>query len=56
MMIRYFLLCASTIFLLLIITFPMRGVVKLSEVDNIFIAQEISGFWWDAQFKNTYLV
>ena len=56
MMIRYFLLSASTIILLLIITFPMRGVVKLSEVDNIFIAQEISGFWWDAQFKNTYLV
>ena len=56
MMIRYFFISAGILILLLIITFPMRGVVKLTEVDNILIAEEISGFWWDAQFKNTYLV
>ena len=54
-MLRYLFLSTGILILLLITTFPMRGVVKLTGVDEILTAKKISGFWWDAQFEDTYL-
>ena len=55
MKIKFLILIASILLLAFVISFPMRGLVKLANFEDSFTADEIKGFWWDARFKNSYI-
>ena len=38
--------------LIILSTFPMRGLYKITNLDNYFSAETIQGFWWNAKFQN----
>jgi len=51
MKIRFTILIFITFFLLLVLSFPMRGLVSLLDNENQISASSIEGFWWRSQLN-----
>ena len=51
MKIRFTILIFITFFLLLVLSFPMRGLVSLLDDKNQISTTSIEGFWWKSQLN-----
>ena len=55
MKIRFTILIFFTFFLLLVLSFPMRGLVSLLDDKNQISTTSIEGFWWKSQLNEVVI-
>ena len=55
MKIRITILIFITFFLLLVLSFPMRGLVSLLDDKNKISTTSIEGFWWKSQLNEVVI-
>ena len=55
MKIRFIILIFIAFFLLLVLSFPMRGLVSLLDDKNKISATSIEGFWWRSQLNEVVI-